>query len=227
MKLKYILTLLIGFGIWNVTEAQTYEKFKKLSSPEKCWVIFHPFKAKRAKRVTDEVIATIDSISKADKIVHKTGNQLDAFKHAFWMYSLAEEIGWRSAKSFGIQHEKGNYEFYQQHKLEDGELPDKVSGDMDLHNNAMGLELYKTHKKEHLSKKEIIKVVRRAVVEGKMKIIAQSSTGKYLDEKGNIIPKKAYYNLWKNPKVLITSKSTYLLGDNKSKSLNLSENFNR
>lgn len=216
-RLKLAVFFVFLFCVTN-TNAQ---KFSQLSSAEKCWIVFHPFKAKKAKRVTVEVLATIDSISKAEGITHKTGTQLDAFKHAFWMFSLAEEIGFKSANSFGKQHEKGNYEFYLEHRLEDGEMPDKVSGDMDLHNNSVGLALYKQHKNKHLSKKEKINVVRQAVMQGKMKIIAQTKDGEYLDKQGEIIPKENYFNLWENPKYLIPSNRSIMFGDNSLDSLNL------
>ena len=167
--LKKIWFLFFVLGILNNTYSQSYKRYKSLSSAEKCWVIFHPFKAKRAYRVSREVEQTTDSILNIGVMGnHHVGNQLDAFKHAFWMWSLAEEIGWRSARSLGKQHEKGNYEFYKEHKLEDGALPDKISSEMDLYNNNVGLALYKEHKKEDLSKGERIEIVRQAVIDGKM-----------------------------------------------------------
>lgn len=222
--LKYLFLLFLAMGIVNTTYSQSLSGYKKLSSAEKCWVIFHPFKAKRAYRVSQEVEYTIDSILKIGVMGnHHVGNQLDAFKHAFWMWSLAEEIGWRSARSLGKQHEKGNYQFYKKHKLEDGVLPDKVSSEMDLHNNSVGLALYKKHKKEHLSKKERIDIVRQAVVEGKMKMIYQTKNRQYIDSTGQIIPKKEHYGLWENRKCLVPSRAEYLMVDNKTKYLNLSD----
>jgi len=210
------LTSLSGYG-------QSVKKaYKKLSRSEKCWVFFHPLKAKRAYRVTKKVEKTIDSIKEVGDIgTHHAGNQLDAFKHAFWMWSLAEEIGWRSAKSLGDQHEKGNYEFFKEHKLEDRTTPDKVSGEMDLYNNAVGISLYKKYKKQHLSIKERIEKVKKSVLEGKMRMIYQTYSGKYLDARGRILPKNKYYGVWENSKCLVPSTSIFLMADNKSKSLNL------
>ncbi|NIJ44070.1 hypothetical protein FHR24_000509 [Wenyingzhuangia heitensis] len=228
MKVKIFRSvLLLALLFTTVASSQSSKKaFKKLSSAEKCWVIFHPFKAKRAYRVTKEVKQVVDSILHTQNMGnHHAGNQLDAFKHAFWMWSLAEEIGWRSAKSLGDQHEKGNYQFFKEHKLEDRTTPDKVSGDMDLHNNSIGIKLYKLYKKQHLSQKERIEKVKEAVLRGEMRMIYQTHSGKYLNANGYLIPKKEYYGVWDNAKCLVPSTSIFLMADNKSKSLNLPQNI--
>ncbi|MGY5352355.1 DUF6973 domain-containing protein [Wenyingzhuangia sp. IMCC45533] len=218
-----LMVSLMGFAYNG--KAQSTKAFKKLSSHEKCWVYFHPFKAKKAYKVSKEVNKTIDSILKVGNMgSHHAGNQLDAFKHAFWMWSLAEKIGYKSAKSLGKQHEKGNYEFHLQHKLEDNTTPDKVSCEMDLYNNNIGLELYQKHKKEKLSKKERIELVKQAVVTGKMRMIYQTRSGVYLDALGRAIPKEKYFGLWENSKCLVPSTSRFLMTDNKSNSLNLFQN---
>lgn len=204
-------------GLMSACSAQSYKTaLKRLSSAERFWLYTHPFKAKRAYRVSKEINVVVDSIKKTRSLGgHHVGNQLDAFKHAYWVWSLAEEIGWRSALSLGKAHEKGNYEYYKENKKEDGVLPDKVSSEMDLHNNSMGITLYKKHK--HVSKKLRIAFVKQAVLEGKMKMIYQTKNRKYLDNKGNVIARERYYGLWENPKILVSSKTKYLLGENKSK----------
>ncbi len=228
MKFKLstpILMLMLCLSLACYSQ-KSKKAYKKLSNSEKCWVIFHPFKAKKAYRVTQTVKKDIDSLMKVgDMGKHHAGNQLDAFKHAFWMWSLAEKIGLRAAKSLGEEHEKGNYEFHKEHKLEDRTTPDKVSGEMDLYNNAVGLKLYKKYKKLDLSKKERIEKVKEAVLNGEMRMIYQTYSGKYVDATGNIIPKKEYYGLWENKKCLVPSTSIFLMADNKSKSLNLLQNI--
>jgi len=199
--------------------------YKKLSSAEKCWVLFHPFKAKRAYKETKKVQQVVDSIKKTGDLgTHYIGNQLDAFKHAFWMWSLAEEIGCRSARSLGRQHERGNKQYYKAHKLEDTTTPDKVSGEMDLFNNAVGIALYKKHRKEGLTKFERIEKIREAVLQGEMRMIFQTYSGAFLDTTGEVIPKEKYYGVWENDKCLVPSTSVFLIADNKSKSLNLYKN---
>ncbi|NJB81433.1 DUF6973 domain-containing protein [Wenyingzhuangia aestuarii] len=226
-KSTWVLLFVFLAGISGYSQSSK-KAFKKLSSPEKCWVVFHPFKAKRAYRVTKEVEQVIDSIRQIGNMgTHHAGNQLDAFKHAFWMWSLAEEIGWRSAKSLGDQHEKGNYEFHKEHKLEDRTTPDKVSGEMDLYNNAVGIRLYKKYKKQKLTQQERIEKVKEAVLRGEMRMIYQTYSGKYLDATGRLIPKNEYYGVWENSKCLVPSTSIFLMADNKSKSLNLSQNIKK
>lgn len=228
MKFNFLTSLLLFMFLMTISgHGQSYKKaYKKLSSQEKCWVLFHPFKAKKAYRITNKVKKVIDSIRKKGEMgTHHAGNQLDAFKHAFWMWSLSEEIGWKSAKSLGKSHEKGNYEFFKEHKLEDRTTPDEVSGEMDFYNNSIGIELYKKFKKQKLTQLERIEKVKEAVLKGKMKMIFQTDSGKYLDATGHIIPKNEYYGLWKNPKCLVPSTAIFLKADNKTKSLDLHKNF--
>lgn len=182
--------------------------FKKLSKAEKCWVITHVFKAKRALKVSKKVKQTVDSILKVGDLgKHYVGNDLDAFKHAYWMFCTANRVGFKAAKSLGKAHEKGNYQFYKKHKKEDGVLPDSISSQMDLHNNSIGLAYYKKNKKKQLSKKQQIALIKKAVLEGQMKIILQKEKGVYLDNNGRVLSKISYHNLWNNSKVLVPSNS--------------------
>ncbi|MDO6800939.1 hypothetical protein Q4595_00625 [Wenyingzhuangia sp. 1_MG-2023] len=229
MKIKFLTLFLTLFflALFFISKgvAQSPKKaFKSLSSHEKYWVYFHPFTAKKAYQVSKDVEKVVDSIAKTKTLGPlKVGNQIDAFKHAFWMWSLAEKIGWRAASSLGEAHEKGNYDFYLQHINEDGELPDKASSDMDAHNNSVGIALYKKYKKQKTSKSEKIEKVIAAVLQGKTKMILQNKSGNYLDKKGNIIPKKDYYGIWSNARILTPTKALHLMIDNPSKSLNLSQ----
>ncbi len=117
-KMLFILCLLLGI---NTFSQSNWQKFKKLSRPIKTWVIFHPFKTKRALAISNETNQVTDSISKTllldgDRI----GGQVDAFRHAYWMARLRQEIGKQSARSLGKAHEKDNYLTYKKVKLEDG-----------------------------------------------------------------------------------------------------------
>lgn len=107
----------------------------------------HLFKANKAYKTTVYVKKVVDSLKQKEVFgTHDVGNQLDAFKHAFWSWKLADVIGSRAAKSLGIAHEKGNKQFYDKGKLEDGFLSDSISSVMDLYNNKMGLIFQKNIK---------------------------------------------------------------------------------
>lgn len=209
MKLKNSRNLLIALTMMFsvLCNAQSSKKaFRNLSKAEKRWVLFHPFKAKKAYRVSKVVTRLMDSIQKTETLgKHQIGNQLDAFKHTYWMWTLASNIGCRSAKSLGKAHEKGNYQTYKKQELEDGTLPDAVSSEMDMHNNAIGIQLFKQHGR--ISKKERIKKVLEALSLGKLRMIAQRLRGVYVDVKGAVLPKESYEGLWENRKILIPTKA--------------------
>ena len=161
--------------------------FFALSPPKRTWVLFHPFKAKKALQISKETQQVSDSIKKTDVLDgDASGGQVDAFRHAFWMARLKQEIGESAARSLGKAHEKENYLAFKKNELEDGIVPDKPSSDMDLWNNEVGLSLVTTRSK--ISKKGILFRVINAVQQGKMKVIKKDTNGNFLDCDGNIIP---------------------------------------
>lgn len=187
------------------TEAQSYGKqFKKLSSPEKCWVIFHPFKAKKAFIVSKKVQQISDSIQKTN-LLDKDGNggQVDAFRHAFWMASLAKKIGKRSAKSLGKAHEKGNYKQFKKKQFEEGTVPDAIASEMDLFNNLVGLVVYEQNKK--VPEKTVMDCVIEKIKNAELKIIKKDSLGNFLRCDGTIISAIELLGKWENEKCLIPS----------------------
>ena len=177
------------------------ENFKKLSCPEKRWVVFHPFVAKKAWQLSLEA-RTVTAEVKQQQILKGIGNgdQLDAFRHTYWMARLAQEIHWRKAKRLGKAHEKGNYRQFKKGKLEDDVLPDKISSEMDLFNNQVGIDLGKSMKGKEL-KNDVIQIVQ----EGKCKIIKTDANGNFLDEQNNIIPAEELKGKWENRKILVNS----------------------
>ncbi|MDF1673085.1 MAG: hypothetical protein P1U41_06245, partial [Vicingaceae bacterium] len=123
-KLLFLLVVFCSNGL--VFSQSKFKSFKKLSCPEKWWVIWHPFVAKKAFNVSQLARQKTDSI-KQNKILkgNGSGGQVDAFRHTFWMAKLTNEIGWRRAEKLGKAHEKGNYKDYKKRRLEDGVVPDK------------------------------------------------------------------------------------------------------
>lgn len=219
-----LLVALCTLGFLANSFAQSPKKaFKTLSEPEKTWVYFHILKAKKAYKISKEMSQITDSILKTKTLGTKreVGDQLDAFKHTLWMWNLATEIGCSSAESLGKAHEKGNYLMYKNHDLEDGKLPDKPSSDMDKANNALGIKLYKKHKKEKLSLTERIQIVITAVLEGKAKILYQTKKGFFLNKEGKILDSTQYVGLWENERHLVSSNTEHIIDDNQLKSLTL------
>lgn len=193
---------MVVFSNLLIGQNTTLGQFKKLSCPEKRWVIFHPFVAKKALKVSLEA-REITAEIKQQKLLVGTGNgdQIDAFRHTYWMARLAQEIHWRKANRLGKAHEKGNYQQFKKGKLEDDVLPDKISSEMDLFNNKVGLNLGKLNKEKEL-KNEVLNLVK----DGKCKIIKTDAEGNFLDEKNKLIPLEELKGKWETRKVLVDSK---------------------
>jgi len=202
--MKRILFLTF-FTISISTSSQTSLKdFFKLSGPKRTWVIFHPFKAKKSLRISNETKKVTDSILKTDRLDgDASGGQVDAFRHAYWMARLTQEIGERAALSLGKAHEKENYLTYKKNKLEDGFVPDEISSKMDLHNNYQGTKLISKGSK--VSKKGLIYRIINAIQSGEFKIIKKDKKGGFLTCEGKIIPKEELKGSWNNNKCLISS----------------------
>lgn len=197
--------LLLFFIISMIASAQSNPKgFFDLSGPKKIWVLLHPFKAKKAYRISQEAKRVSDSIAKTNLLDgDASGGQVDAFRHAYWMARLRQEIGKSAARSLGKAHERENYQTFKKNQLEDGIVPDEISSIMDLHNNEEGLKLIV--KRSEMSQQSLIYTVLNAIQEGKMKIIKKNKKGDYLTCEGEIIAPESLQGKWQNNKCLITS----------------------
>lgn len=201
MKIKLFFCFLI---LTSVVFSQRSIRLNQISCPVKWWVVTHPFVSIKAMKIStiSQNLASSDSI----KTIFGTdgnGGGLDAFRHTFWMASLSQRIGDRRALKLGIAHEKGNQKDFEKRRLEDGKLPDKVSNDMDLHNNAVGISL--TQKKEGLTQKQLIKRVYDAYTSGKLIVLKKDSSLKSLTVDGDIILDRDWQGKWENNRVLVPS----------------------
>ncbi len=212
MNIKTIKNILLEFLIIIFFSANLYgqrenafNEFKKISRPEKRWSIFHLFVANKAWKLTEQVIKTTDSIIANNILDNDTnGGQVDAFRHAYWMALLSRNIRWRKAYRLGKAHEKGDYIEYKRNKRKKNILThDKISSEMDLWNNKIGIKIVKQNKK--LKAKEIQKLVLENIKSGKMKIIKKNKKGEFLDEQNNIINNESLKTKWKNNKCLVPS----------------------
>ncbi len=203
MVKNYLLIVLLFFSGFIFSQSN-WQKLKKLSPSKRTWVLFHPFKAKKAQIISKEANRIADSIKKSPLLDNDaSGGQVDAFRHAFWMANLRQGIGKNAARSLGKAHEKENYRTYKKNKLEDGVVPDKISSTMDLFNNEVGLSL--TKKGVKTSKKGLIYKVINAIKQGKLKVIKKDSKGDFLTCDGKLIPKESLKGKWKNNKCLVNS----------------------
>lgn len=203
MKNRLYIILLFCVFLSGYSQSN-FKKFKKLPTSKKWWVIFHPFKAKKALRISLEANRISDSIKNSNLLDgDHAGGQVDAFRHAYWMARLKEEIGISAARSLGKTHEKDNYRMFKKRKLEEGVLPDEISSEMDLFNNEIGLSL--TTRGVKTPKKGLIYRVINAITAGKMKIIKKDKKGLFLTCDNVIIKANSLKGKWKNEKCLVNS----------------------
>lgn len=203
MKNIWVLFILIHISSFSQSKISS---FKNLSTPEKFWVVFHPFKAKKAFDISNDAVKTTDSICKVNILDNdKNGGQADAFKHSFWIATLTQNINKRAAIKLGEAHEKGNYKTFKKGKLEDGYHPDKLSSEMDLYNNEIGANIGA----ENLDKEKslLIVILIEEIKDGKMKILKKDELGNFLNCKGVVIPMDSLIGTWENEKCLIPSNS--------------------
>ena len=200
----FFSSLIILFWSFYEIKAQSskFESLKRLSYPEKIWILTHPFIVFKAFKITIEV-QKIAKEMKLDKDLDGDGNggQIDAFRHAFWMSSLAQKIRAKAVWRLGVAHEKGNKIYFDKKKLEDGSLPDSIACQMDLKNNQIGIKIGKENKK--INQEDLIILIKKSILEGKLWKIKKDKEGNFLDKKGHILDKKNWQGKWHNDKYLI------------------------
>lgn len=202
--MKKTLSIFFLIFTFQFYSQSNFKSFFELSGPKKTWVLFHPFKAVKSLEISKEATKVADSIKKTNLLDgDAAGGQVDAFRHAYWMARLRQEIGKFAACSLGKAHEKENYLTYKERKLEDGVVPDEISSKMDLYNNDQGLKLIS--KGSEVSKKALIYRVVNAILKGKMKIIQKGKKGNFLTCDGALISKESLIGKWKNNKCLVSS----------------------
>lgn len=210
-KKAIIRTLLVSLYLsilipsLNAQKYNLFKEFKNISRPEKWWVIFHPFIAKKTLYLTKESLWSADSLKKTDILDGNiSGGQVDAFKHSYWMALLTQSFKWRKAWKLGKAHEKGNYiTFKKGIKRGKENLPDKISSEMDLWNNLKGIEIGLDNKNS--SRTQLQEIIIDSIQSGNMKKLKKDSSGKFLDCEGNVIPNDSLKGKWINNKCLVPS----------------------
>ncbi|WP_299105599.1 hypothetical protein [uncultured Tenacibaculum sp.] len=205
MKKAVIISfLLVSISSFSQT---SFQKFKKLSPPKQWWVIWHPLKAKKALAISKEANKVADSIKRSPLLDKDgSGGQVDAFRHAYWMARLRQEIGENAARSLGKAHEKENYLTFKENKLEDGVVPDQISSEMDLFNNEVGLSL--TKKGSKTPKQGLIYRIINLIHTGDLKVIKKDTEGNFLTCENEKISNTSLKGKWENNKCLVKSNYT-------------------
>jgi len=203
MKLKWIIwtITLLHLSISETNGQNVIKGFFNLSGPERWWVLGHLHVAIPALKITKEAIFTTDSMLKNSALDQfSRGGRIDAFRHIYWMARLSQRIGEKKTRSLGVAHEKGNYKSFLKGKEEDLELPDSVSGVMDLHNNEIGIFIGKSvnHLSMQLVKEDVIKCIHK----GDAVILKRNRLGQLITCEGEIVEMK---DVWLLPLCLVNS----------------------
>lgn len=152
-----------------------------------------------AKRISLEVIATMDSLNIKNFLGgNSEGGLFDAFRHIYWMYCLANELGSSRAERLGEIYENYDKWLFDVKKQKDY---DQAGMDMDLFNNHLGILLSDSLIADSLVFNEIQNILNS----GKAKVIKKNQNAESLDINGYIIPDSLWKNQWYNDRVLINS----------------------
>ena len=149
------------------------------------WGICHPFIVTKVQRISKRSMFVTDSIGKMKVLKDKSGGDLDAFKHSFWMASLAQEIKEKKARRIGIIHEKVNYHQYKKALRKGKCVQDSTASLMDLKNNEVGISI--GVKNKNTQESELIKKLIFAVENSELFVVNKDKNGNYLDCFGKII----------------------------------------
>lgn len=204
----YIIFLLFLVFTFQLNAQSNWKEFWRQSTPIKVWIITHPFKAKKAQIITEETKIVTDSIAKTNLLDgDKFDGQVDAFRHAYWMARLHQEIGKCAALSLGKAYERSNKKSFRKSKRK-GEISsyNKPSKQMDLFNNIVGVSF--TIKKDEISKNKLIQRIILSIKDGAFKILKKDEKGNFLDCNGVVLEPKV--SKWKTKKCLINSNKNAL-----------------
>lgn len=193
---RVIIILLVSCGIAGRAQGG------RLSGPEKCWALFHPFAAIRVKKIYKAHVPQYNKVKSEGLTDHyESGGRLDAYRHSFFMAAFAQHIGSRKLRKLGKAHEKGNYRDFRKHRMEYGNLPDSLSSVMDLCNNELGISIGRANKE--LNAEALSQRVTEALKKGEGVYLKRNESGQFLNCRNELIKPEDYQGKWSVPKCLI------------------------
>lgn len=171
----------------------------QLGSSEKVWVLLHPFSANKANAISKMAIELADSIVKTkDWLKINSGGRKDAFRHGIWMAMMSSDIGPKRALWLGKAHEKKNVKDFKKNRLEEGQIPDQRSVEMDLYNNQVGVSIGTGI---DFNCDRLILEVLTSIANGKFKMIKMDRLGNSLND--NNVPIDQWEGNWINERLLV------------------------
>jgi hypothetical protein len=192
--------VLVYLFLSSISSLAQRSAFMQLGVAQKKWVLAHPFKAKIAYQVTQQALVKLDSLGATNYFEGniKSGSKADAVRHAYWMVLLSKKIGKRRALKLGKAYERKNKRDFKKGSVVGTYLPDLVGMQMDLKNNAVGVNI-----ENRVSSNELLAVVLSFLEQGKLVYIKQNEKGEFLDKNGQIILHEDWSGKWKNDRVVI------------------------
>jgi hypothetical protein len=192
--------VLVYLFLSSISSLAQRSAFMQLGVAQKKWVLAHPFKAKIAYQVTQQALVKLDSLGATNYFEGniKSGSKADAVRHAYWMVLLSKKIGKRRALKLGKAYERKNKRDFKKGSVVGTYLPDLVGMQMDLKNNAVGVNI-----ENRVSSNELLAVVLSFLEQGKLVYIKQNEKGEFLDKNGQIILLEDWSGKWKNDRVVI------------------------
>lgn len=170
---------------------------------QKRWAYLHPYAAIKLKKEKSRCDIIYNAVKDANSLdSYENGGKLDAFRHLFYMAAFSSKVASPKVKKLGIAHEKDNYQMFLKGKNEEGEKPDSLSCEMDLLNNAIGIELGQSLKRG-TSLVEIRTLCMSKIDAGNAYFMKRDSLGNYLTCDGKKIDMSIYRQVWNIPKCLV------------------------
>ena len=195
--------LFIVFFIWcGQSMAQNRKMIiRSMSCKNKVWAIRNVSSLKKALVISKEVLNTMDSLYRENLFeTNSEGSRLDAFRHIYWMYSLASEIGIEKSRRIGLIYEDYNQYVFSVRSCSGYDLAGRL---MDEYNNELGLYLFS--KIGVREKEKVFEEIMNLISRGCARIVAKDKLQRSLDVNNNVIPESEWKSQWNNNRCLIKS----------------------
>ena len=174
---------------------------RSMSCKNKVWAIRNVSSLKKALVISKEVLDTMDSLYRENLFeTNSEGSRLDAFRHMYWMYSLASEIGIEKSRRIGLIYEGYNQYVFSVRSCSGYDLAGRL---MDEYNNELGLYLFS--KIGVREKEKVFEEIMNLISRGCARIVAKDKLQRSLDVNNNVIPESEWKSQWNNNRCLIKS----------------------
>ena len=199
---KYSMLFIVFFIWYGQSMAQNKKMIiRSMSCKNKVWASRNVSSLKKALVISKEVLNTMDSLYRENLFeTNSEGSRLDAFRHIYWMYSLASEIGIEKSRRIGLIYEDYNQYVFSVRPCSGYDFAGRL---MDEYNNELGLYLFS--KMGVREKEEVFEEIMNLISRGCARIVAKDKLQRSLDVNNNVIPESEWKSQWNNNRCLIKS----------------------